>query len=109
MIAAQLSLKGVKTLLDFGGGPGTYAMAFLARNPGLRATVCDRPAALEVAKEIAATQKAGARLSYLPLDLLKDEYRLLKANLRGRAAIILPILICVSISVFLQAGRINWH
>ena len=73
LIAAQLSLKGVKTLLDLGGGPGTYAMAFLARNPGLRATVCDRPAALEVAKEIAATQKAGARLSYLPLDLLKDE------------------------------------
>ena len=73
LIAAQLSLKGAKTLLDLGGGPGTYAMAFLARNPGLRATVCDRPAALDVAKEIAATQKAGARLSYLPLDLLKDE------------------------------------
>ena len=73
LIAAQLSLKGVKTLLDLGGGPGTYAMAFLARNLGLRATVCDRPAALEVAKEIAATQKAGARLSYLPLDLLRDE------------------------------------
>jgi SAM-dependent methyltransferase len=73
MIAAQLSLKGVKTLLDLGGGPGTYAMAFLARNPGLRATVCDRPAALEVAREIAATHKAGARLSYVPLDLLKDE------------------------------------
>jgi SAM-dependent methyltransferase len=73
LIAAQLPLKGAKTLLDLGGGPGTYALAFLARNPGLRATVCDRPAALEVAKEIAATQKAGARLSYLPLDLLKDE------------------------------------
>jgi SAM-dependent methyltransferase len=73
MIAAQLPLKGVKTLLDLGGGPGTYAMAFLAKNPGLRATVCDRPAALEVAKEIAATHKAGSRLSYLPLDLLKDD------------------------------------
>ena len=73
MIAGQLPLKGAKTLLDLGGGPGTYAMAFLARNPGLRATVCDRPAALEVAKEIAATHKAGARLTYLPLDLLGDE------------------------------------
>jgi SAM-dependent methyltransferase len=72
-IAAQLPLKGAKTLLDLGGGPGTYAMAFLAKNPGLRATVCDRPPALEVAKEIAATHKAGARLSYLPLDLLKDD------------------------------------
>jgi SAM-dependent methyltransferase len=73
MIAGQLPLKWAKTLLDLGGGPGTYAMAFLAKNPGLRATVCDRPAALEVAKEIASTHKAGARLSYLPLDLLKDD------------------------------------
>jgi SAM-dependent methyltransferase len=73
MIAAQLPLKGVKTLLDLGGGPGTYAMAFLAKNPGLRATVCDRPAALEVAKEVALTHKAGGRLSYLPLDLLSDD------------------------------------
>jgi SAM-dependent methyltransferase len=73
LIAAQLSLKGAKTLLDLGGGPGTYAMAFLAKNPGLRATVCDRPAALEVAKEIAGTHKAGARLSYMPLDFLQDD------------------------------------
>jgi SAM-dependent methyltransferase len=73
MIAAQLRLNGVRTLLDLGGGPGTYAMAFLSKNPALRATLCDRPAALEVAKEIAATHTAGRRLSYLPLDLLIDE------------------------------------
>ncbi len=72
-IAAQLSLKSVQTLLDLGGGPGTYAMAFLAKNPSLRATVCDRPAALEVAKEIAATHRSGKRLSYLPLDLLSED------------------------------------
>ena len=71
-LAAQINLRGARTLLDLGGSPGTYAMAFLAKNPKLRATVCDRPAALEVAKEIAATHKAGARLSYQPLDLLTD-------------------------------------
>ena len=71
-IASQLNLRGARTLLDLGGGPGTYAMAFLAKNPRLHATVCDRSAALVVAKEIAATHKAGARLSYLPLDLLTD-------------------------------------
>ena len=71
-IAAQIDLHGARTLLDLGGGPGTYAMAFLAKNPGLHATVCDRPAALDVAKEIASTHKAGARLSYLPLDLLTE-------------------------------------
>ncbi len=71
-IAAQIGLHGARTLLDLGGGPGTYAMAFLAKNPALRATVCDRPAALDVAKEIASTHKAGARLSYIPLDLLTE-------------------------------------
>ena len=71
-IAAQLNLRGARTLLDLGGGPGTYAMAFLAKNPQLRATVCDRPAALEVAQEIASNHKSGARLSYLPLDLLTE-------------------------------------
>ncbi len=72
-IAAQINLRGAQTLLDLGGGPGTYAMAFLAQNPALRATVCDRPAALEVAKEIASTHKDGARLSYLPLDMLTED------------------------------------
>lgn len=71
-IAAQIPLAGSKSLLDLGGGPGTYAMAFLAKNPLLHATVCDRTAALEVAKEIAATHKAGRRLSYLPLDFSKE-------------------------------------
>ena len=73
-IETQIDLHGARTLLDLGGGPGTYAMAFLAKNPTLRATVCDRPAALDVAKEIASTHKACARLSYLPLDLLTDTF-----------------------------------
>lgn len=72
-IAAQVSLRGAKTLLDLGGGPGTFAMAFLAKNPNLQATVYDRPDALEVAREIASTHKAGHRLSYLPLDLMTEE------------------------------------
>jgi SAM-dependent methyltransferase len=72
-IAAQINLRGAWTLLDLGGGPGTYAMAFLAKNPTLRATVCDRPAALDVAKEIASTHKAGARLAYLPLDVMTED------------------------------------
>lgn len=71
-VAAQVPLGGATTLLDLGGGPGTYAMAFLTKHPRLRATVCDREAALNVAKEIAATHRAGRRLSYLPLDFAKE-------------------------------------
>ncbi len=69
-IAAQINLRGVDSLLDLGGGPGTYALAFLKRNRALRATVCDRAPALKVAKEIAATVPHGRRLSYLPLDFV---------------------------------------
>ncbi len=69
-VAAQVDLRGAKTLLDLGGGPGTYALAFLAKNSNLRATVCDRAPALEVAKEIAAPLTQGRRLSYLPLDFM---------------------------------------
>lgn len=71
-IAGQVRLERARTLLDLGGGPGTYAMAFLDRNPGLHATICDREAALAVAKEIAGTHRAGRRLSYLPLDFSKE-------------------------------------
>lgn len=71
-IAGEVNLCHARTLLDLGGGPGTYALAFLAKNPRLRATVCDREAALEVAREIAATHRAGARLSYLALDFTKE-------------------------------------
>lgn len=69
-IAAGLNLHGAGTLLDLGGGPGTYALAFLKHNPSLRATVCDRAPALAVAREIAGKVPHGRRLSYLPLDFV---------------------------------------
>ncbi|WP_447598763.1 methyltransferase [Nitrospira sp. Nam80] len=72
-VAAQVSLRKVKSLLDLGGGPGTYALAFLKKNPTLSATVCDRPAALDVAREVAAIEKAGTRLSYLAVDFMNEQ------------------------------------
>lgn len=71
-ISAQLHLGQAQALLDLGGGPGTYALAFLTKTPRLHATVCDREAALEVAKEIAGTHPEGHRLSYLSLDFAKE-------------------------------------
>ena len=56
-ISKQLPLRGARSFLDLGGGPGTYALAFLKQNPKLEATVMDRPAALDVAK-ILAKQKS---------------------------------------------------
>lgn len=71
-LARQLDLRRARTLLDLGGGPGTYALAFMKKNLRLRATVCDRAPALAVAREIAEQSPVGHRLSYLPLDFIKQ-------------------------------------
>lgn len=71
-VARQLRLGQARSLLDLGGGPGTYALAFLAQYPRLQATLMDRPAALEVAKAIAHSAKGGSRLSYYSLDFFRD-------------------------------------
>ena len=72
-VAAGIDLRQASSLLDLGGGPGTYAMAFLRQNRKLQATICDRQAALEVAKEIAAPLKLRKRLSYLTLNFMEED------------------------------------
>ena len=62
-VASQLSLKSARSLLDLGGGPGTYALTFLQKNPKLQATVMDRPAALDVAQILAKQSSLESRLS----------------------------------------------
>jgi ubiquinone/menaquinone biosynthesis C-methylase UbiE len=70
-VAQQVALKGARSLLDLGGGPGTYALEFLKRNPTLHATVMDRPVALDVARTLAQQSSSGNRLSYQSGDFLK--------------------------------------
>jgi SAM-dependent methyltransferase len=74
-VARLVDLRRTRTLLDLGGGPGTYAMAFLDENPRLRATVADRPAALTIARRIAAAHPARSRLSFVPVDFMRDPIR----------------------------------
>ncbi|MDE0145700.1 MAG: methyltransferase [Nitrospira sp.] len=71
-VAAQLDLNKAQTLLDVGGGPGTYALEFLKKNSTLRAGIWDRQPALEVAQEIAQPLRHGKRLSYYPGDLFEN-------------------------------------
>ncbi len=71
-VAAQLNLNNAHSLLDVGGGPGTYALEFLAKNPKLQAGVWDREPALDVAQTIAKSLRHGKRLSYYPGDLFQS-------------------------------------
>lgn len=60
------------TLLDVGGGSGLYAIAYLERQPSLRAIVWDRPEVLKVARELADEAGVGDRLTCTPGDMFRD-------------------------------------
>ncbi len=46
-----VGLKGVKTMLDVGGGPGTNAIAFAKK--GVKSTIFDLPETINIAKKVA--------------------------------------------------------
>ena len=73
-ILRPLDLRGAETLLDLGGGAGSYAFALLLKYPGLHATIFDRPAAVKVA--LAEAKRAGLadQVDILGGDLFTDPY-----------------------------------
>ena len=71
-VAKQIPMKSARSLLDVGGGPGTYAMAFLQSNPKLQATVMDRAVALEVAQTLAKQESLESRLSFHPGNFMDE-------------------------------------
>jgi ubiquinone/menaquinone biosynthesis C-methylase UbiE len=64
-----IGLKGVKTALDLGSGPGTNAMAICKQ--GVEATVFDLPEAIVIAKKVAGKSRIKG-LKYMAGDFTKD-------------------------------------
>ncbi len=73
LLAEAVDLSGVESMLDLGGGPGSYAIAFCARNPKMRAIVFDKQPALEVANEIVKKHGAEQRVSLKAGDFFTDD------------------------------------
>ena len=68
-LVKAIGLKGVKTMLDLGGGPGTNAIAMAKK--GVRATVFDLPETVAIAKKVA--RREGARgLGFIAGDFHTD-------------------------------------
>jgi len=73
-VVRQLDLGEARVLLDVGGGPGTYAAAFLEAHPNLREVrLFDLPGALEVGKEKLASRGMLDRVRLLPGDFHRNE------------------------------------
>jgi ubiquinone/menaquinone biosynthesis C-methylase UbiE len=69
-VLKAVGLKGVKTALDLGGGPATYAIEMAKK--GVAATVFDRPETASIAADV--IKKSGAKgIKFIPGDFLLDE------------------------------------
>ncbi|HEY6837903.1 MAG TPA: methyltransferase, partial [Geobacteraceae bacterium] len=74
-IASHVDLSAHRRLLDLGGGPGTYAIHFCLRNPGLEAVVYDLPSTRRFAEETIARFNLSDAIEFQAGDFIKDEIR----------------------------------
>jgi acetylserotonin N-methyltransferase len=70
----RFDLRGVKRLLDVGGGSGSYSIAAIRRDPDVTATVLDLPVVCEMATGYAAELGAADRLHTAPLDMFAQPW-----------------------------------
>jgi SAM-dependent methyltransferase len=71
-VAGRIPLRTGDRVLDLGGGPGTYAVAFADACPGAEITVFDTRATLRVARKILRERGASARVRLVEGDFLED-------------------------------------
>ena len=69
----ELSLTGVKTLLDVGGGPGIYAIGFAQQSPDLEVTILDTEESLAVAQQNIDAAGLSDRIHLRPGDAFIDD------------------------------------
>ncbi|NIQ93334.1 MAG: methyltransferase domain-containing protein [Desulfuromonadales bacterium] len=73
-VAPQVGFDGAGSLLDVGGGPGTYAAAFLDAVPSLqRVQLFDLPGALEVARERLSARGLLEKVELVEGDMHRDD------------------------------------
>jgi SAM-dependent methyltransferase len=71
-VAREIPLRPGERVLDLGGGPGTYAVAWAAASPDAAITVFDTPGTLRVTRKILREKGASVRVRLLEGDFLAD-------------------------------------
>ncbi len=69
-VIRTIKLKGVKSLLDLGGGPGTYSLAFAKKK--INVTLMDLPDTLKISKRLIKEAGPQKNITLLPGDFMKD-------------------------------------
>ena len=71
-VADLIELDDCKTLLDLGGGPGTYALHFCLKNPKLEAKIYDLKQSSVFANKLISGFGLDSRIKFVPFDFTKD-------------------------------------
>ncbi len=71
-LANMLDLRGVKRLLDLGGGSGVVSFALLRKSDALTSVVVDVESVCQAGRVIASENRLDNRVTYLAADFLKD-------------------------------------
>lgn len=71
-VAAEVDLASRRRLLDLGGATGIYAIHFCQQNPGLRATVFDRPTSRRFAETTISRFELQDRITFAAGDFTTD-------------------------------------
>jgi len=74
IVADTLDLKGRKQLFDAGGGPGTYSIFLVKKNPELKAIVFDLPNTIEIAKDVIEKYGVSDRVTTRAGNYFKDDF-----------------------------------
>jgi SAM-dependent methyltransferase len=72
-VVAAAGVGKARRLLDVGGGPGTYTMAFLRAEPVLSATLFDRPQVVQIARHHLTRAGLAGRVTLAAGDFDLDE------------------------------------
>lgn len=74
MVAQAVDLSSARRLLDVGGGPGTYSIAFCQRFPQIECVLFDLPETLEIAREVITQFGLEDRIHLQAGDWNKDDF-----------------------------------
>lgn len=73
-LAAGSAFKGVRRLLDIGGGSGCFSIALAEADPGLSCTIMDLPVMCELAQSYIAASDAVGRVDARAVDMFRQDW-----------------------------------
>ena len=71
-VVAAVHPGTARRMIDVGGGPGTYTLAFLRMSPCMRATIVDLPSVIKIARRHAEASGLQHRVQLVAADIAND-------------------------------------